>query len=1162
MKKLLIFLLLGMFLINFVSAEIFTFDNQVSYDNYKKDVKIKNLFGLGKHYADLKITSHKNLNEPIYVGTGWQRVIIQEIEGKEDYNNFIGTPKFLNKKTGKYEELDYYWEKAVYGDVDKKEEVCEKGYDKYLEKKVDYCHMEVVGTEKKIVDWERFEKLDIKKGEKITIALVVNVKAGDYYDGIPKFFGKEIKEWAEWTSDLDVSILQYFQLNESSGNAIEYFYGDYNGTVSGSVTQGATGKIGTAYTFSSGGYVSISGNSTTSNTWSVSAWVKHTDSNAQVGGEYILFGSGNNPIIGVQENTQALSIYDGSWRTLGGDVCTGSYVHIVIISNGASNYKAYVNNAKVYDSTAGDIDFSATRYIGGNGGTSTFLGSIDEVGLWDRVLTESEVSQLYNNGSGITPPYAPDPTPTVTIVYPTATTYNTNTHDLTYTATSEGTLESCWKSQNNGATNSSHVSYGTNWTGLTAIEGSNTWSVWCNATTGETGNSSISFTVDTTPMIEFSGATPNDYTNQSFNTLFANVTLTETYFNNVTFYLWNSSYDNINTTTFADNTREINWTLPYDDTYTYNATIWTTTNKQNSTETRHLDYDSTEPFVEITYPIGTIDYHRIGDNLEFNWTTNSDADNCWYTLDSGITNNSVTCGTNTTNINITSSSITSLIFYANDTNGNRNSTTTNWSYKIFENGIIYSPSTFETKTETYAINVTANSSLTAVKLMFNNESGLSMTESGSNYWTYSRDVPLGSGLTLFEYTKGIGDIFLNISFKDENTLSHINASIPTSTFTYYLGSGSVNKTLTFSNNTDNLEYNFNGTTGSENLYVIPSVQYRQVSDYFQRIWEPTTRTYNSTQTDQVLYLLSSDDGIYVTYQVVSITNQPIESVEAISTRLVSGETVQIGAGTTDAAGTITFWMNPDFLHTSTFTKSGYDDFILNHFPTQNSYTITLGSSKTTEVSKQTGISFMIMPQRSFLFQNEIHDFSFSLSSTYWELEEFGFNLLRDDGSLIGSSSSTSSSGGTLYLYDVNTSTSESIYMNAYYVIDGETILVNLPRIWKIQSTNGTEYSIWQLSQDLDTYISASLFGFDDFGRRLLSVIILITIVGGLSKRYGIASEGAITGLIFAIVFLLEIGFEFLPQITVPVSGFVLPRGTLTAVTFLILITVLIWEGRH
>jgi len=135
-------------------------------------------------------------------------------------------------------------------------------------------------------------------------------------------------------------------------------------------------------------------------------------------------------------------------------------------------------------------------------------------------------------------------------------------------------------------------------------------------------------------------------------------------------------------------------------------------------------------------------------------------------------------------------------------------------------------------------------------------------------------------------------------------------------------------------------------------------------------------------------------------------------------------------------------------------------------------------------------------------------------------------------------------------------------MNAYYVIDGETILVNLPRIWKIQSTNGTEYSIWQLSQDLDTYISASLFGFDDFGRRLLSVIILITIVGGLSKRYGIASEGAITGLIFAIVFLLEIGFEFLPQITVPVSGFVLPRGTLTAVTFLILITVLIWEGRH
>jgi len=61
--------------------------------------------------------------------------------------------------------------------------------------------------------------------------------------------------------------------------------------------------------------------------------------------------------------------------------------------------------------------------------------------------------------------------PAISIVYPANTTYTINVSALNYT--SDGV--SCWYSINNGATNSSSVTCGANFTDVTSIEGSNTW---------------------------------------------------------------------------------------------------------------------------------------------------------------------------------------------------------------------------------------------------------------------------------------------------------------------------------------------------------------------------------------------------------------------------------------------------------------------------------------------------------------------------------------------------------------------------------------------------------------------------------------------------------------------------------------------------------------
>jgi hypothetical protein len=411
-------------------------------------------------------------------------------------------------------------------------------------------------------------------------------------------------------------------------------------------------------------------------------------------------------------------------------------------------------------------------------------------------------------------------------------------------------------------------------------------------------------------------------------------------------------------------------------------------------------------------------------------------------------------------------------------------------------------------------------------------------------------------LTLFTHTNSTYPTqFLNISFKDENSLSNLNESIPTSQFIYYLGSGTVNKTLNFINNTDNFNYSFSGTTGGTLLKVLPVIQYRRVSDYPQRIWEPTLKLYNSTITNQILYSLNTNDGIFVTYQVLDNSEQPISGVDVTSTRIVSGKTIQVSSGFTDISGTVTFWVNPDFQHTTTFSKEGYESLIFIHFPTQNAYTLNLGGEVEIEPICFSGINQLVKPSESFLWQNELYDFNYTVSSSYWNLTSFQFILSYGNGTLIGSNSSTSSNGGIISLNDINVSDSSSILMSYFFEIDGDCGQIVGSKVWITQSTEGTEYSIKYLFTQINSYLSLGLFGIDNFGRILLCFVIIVFMVGGMSKRYGLASEPAMMGILFGSVFMLDVGLNLIPIITIG-SISAMPYF-LTYITFIIMFAYII-----
>ncbi len=84
--------------------------------------------------------------------------------------------------------------------------------------------------------------------------------------------------------------------------------------------------------------------------------------------------------------------------------------------------------------------------------------------------------------------------PNISIAYPSNTTYTSTVTAFNYTVY-DTNVQTCWYSTNAGVTNTTVVC-GTNVTGLTSSQGSNTWRVYANDSFGNSGSSSITFALD------------------------------------------------------------------------------------------------------------------------------------------------------------------------------------------------------------------------------------------------------------------------------------------------------------------------------------------------------------------------------------------------------------------------------------------------------------------------------------------------------------------------------------------------------------------------------------------------------------------------------------------------------------------------------------------
>jgi hypothetical protein len=222
-------------------------------------------------------------------------------------------------------------------------------------------------------------------------------------------------------SPLLTDLISYWKMDEVSGNAVDS-HGTNTLTPDGTGTIGtAAGKIATSRSLlaASAQSFSIADNASVSLgdiDCTITGWFNATtlpvfdfvskDIEAGSDREYLVGYNGSRMRFGVFSSAGAFTQVVAN--TFGG-LSTGTWYFIAAWHDAVNNVLGIsVNGTADTLSYSNGIRDAAARFaIGSRGAISNRLdGSIDEIGLWKRMLTSGERSQIYNAGSGLAYPFS------------------------------------------------------------------------------------------------------------------------------------------------------------------------------------------------------------------------------------------------------------------------------------------------------------------------------------------------------------------------------------------------------------------------------------------------------------------------------------------------------------------------------------------------------------------------------------------------------------------------------------------------------------------------------------------------------------------------------------------------------------------------------------
>jgi hypothetical protein len=109
----------------------------------------------------------------------------------------------------------------------------------------------------------------------------------------------------------------------------------------------------------------------------------------------IFIGNNNNMKLETNTNGQEFSFFNG--------FSTGTWYYVTLTRND-NTVKLYLNGRFVGSMTISGSDHLSVSQVGYKG--RSFNGAIDELGIWNRALTDQDVAKLYNNGNGLSYPFS------------------------------------------------------------------------------------------------------------------------------------------------------------------------------------------------------------------------------------------------------------------------------------------------------------------------------------------------------------------------------------------------------------------------------------------------------------------------------------------------------------------------------------------------------------------------------------------------------------------------------------------------------------------------------------------------------------------------------------------------------------------------------------
>ncbi len=572
-------------------------------------------------------------------------------------------------------------------------------------------------------------------------------------------------------------------------------------------------------------------------------------------------------------------------------------------------------------------------------------------------------------------------------------------------------------------------------------------------------------------------------------------------------------------------------------------------------ENRTFTVDTITPEINITYPYGYIDYMVEGTNLTVNWTwSDIHIDSCWIEYPDG-TNTTIDCESNSTGINITSSSDTNVTIWINDTAGNEGSSTITWAYRAFYNNATWNETSYYTKTEGYILNISSDGNSTVSAILYYNNSAVTATKTGDNsemiftseigaiedignqsfYWeitqgatlfnttqTYYQDV---DSLTFGLCNATNGATFINFTFQDEDSFTTMNATFQTSNWNYYIGDGSVTNTLSYTNtNIYNQSYAFCSNV-NETLHNSATIRYAQ-TNYPQRIFEQSADLTNVVR-NQLLYLLATADGQYVSFVTQDIIGNPISNVSVNVERQFNETWYTIGLDSSDDTGGTTFFLNYDYDHRITFTHDDYVNLVLIIRPTQTIYTVQMSSITTTAAnynSTLAGITYWKSPASgTFLTPGNVYNFTYDIIANLTNLLNYTFRLVDLENNILNQTSGSNAAGGNLsFTFNV---TSNYTYLYTKYYInigDGGGLYQIDPSIFPVEEVYIGDASIIKWFQDFSLTEPSPAERFDQL---FWFFFILFIGMAAFTKFTGaeLSSPGVCIPIVVAITWIASFG---------------------------------------